>query len=121
MLYVVRMCFCVGACFCASVCVYVCAYVCVPVPYVCLPVCMCVCVRMCVHGVCVFSCVCMLVCIYTGADLRFSRGGRIFENFDELFFEVDQIDFPSSPKAVKRPCFGQIFCAAGNFFEEKET
>ena len=60
-----------------------------------------------------------------GADPGFSRAGggadfqKIFENFDDLFFLVDQIDFPSSPKAVKRPCFGQIFCAAGIFLKKQ--
>ena len=28
------------------------------------------------------------------------------------FFEVDKIDFPSSPKALKRPCFYQRYCIA---------
>ena len=41
---------------------------------------------------------------YAGADLGFSRGWadfqKIFENVD-LFFYVDQIDFPSSPISVK--------------------
>ena len=65
---------------------------------------------------------CSLKLIQSGADLGFSRGGRAkfqknFENFDDLFFQVDQIDFPSSLRAVKRPCFGQIFCAAGNFLK----
>ena len=59
----------------------------------------------------------------TGADLGFSRGRadfqKILENFDNLFFKVDQIDFPSSPKAVKRPCFGQIFSGAVNFLEKQ--
>ena len=34
------------------------------------------------------------------------------------FFQVNQIDFPSSPKALKRPCFGQIFCAADKFLKK---
>ena len=46
-----------------------------------------------------------------------SRGGsRIFSNgadFEKICVNfVDQIDFPSSSKALKRHCFGQIFCAA---------
>ena len=55
-----------------------------------------------------------------GADLGFSRrrGGadfqKMYESFD-TFILVNQIDFPSSPKAQKRPFFGQIFCAAGKF------
>ena len=32
---------------------------------------------------------------------------------------VDQIDFPSSPKAVNSPCFGHIFSAAGKFLKKK--
>ena len=31
------------------------------------------------------------------------------------------MDFTSYPKAVKRPGFGQIFCAAGNFFEKNRS
>ena len=43
---------------------------------------------------------------------------KIFENFNffDLFFKVDQIDFPSFPKSLKQTCFGQIFCAAGKFW-----
>ena len=57
---------------------------------------------------------------YRGGSGFFSREGgeadfqTIFENFDDLFF-VDQIDFPSSPRTLKRRFFGQIFCAAGKF------
>ena len=42
----------------------------------------------------------------------FSRGGGIFSKILSIYFYVDQIDFSSSPKALKRPCFGQSFCAA---------
>ena len=56
------------------------------------------------------------------ADLRFSRGGggrifkKPFKNFDDLFICFrSTIDFPSTPKALKRRCYGQIFCAACNF------
>ena len=56
---------------------------------------------------------------YRGGSGFFSREGwadfqTIFEKFDDLFF-VDQIDFPSSPRTLKRRFFGQIFCAAGKF------
>ena len=38
--------------------------------------------------------------LQSGADLGFSRGGadfqKIFENFVDLFFKVDRIDFSSS-------------------------
>ena len=48
---------------------------------------------------------------------RFSRGGggfsKNFRKFCRPFFWVEQSEFPSSPKALKRPCFGKIFCAAG--------
>ena len=60
-----------------------------------------------------------------GGPRIFSRGGRIFKKFSKIlttflfFFWVDQIDLPSSPRAVKIPCFGQIFCAAGNFLKKK--
>ena len=44
----------------------------------------------------------------------------MFENFDDLFFfKVEQIDFPSSSKALKGPCFCQIFCAAGQFLKKQ--
>ena len=54
-----------------------------------------------------------------GADMRFSRRVeadvlKVSKIFIDLFL-VDQIDFPSSPRALKRPCFGQILCAAGKF------
>ena len=58
----------------------------------------------------------------TRADLRFSRGGgadfqKTFENFDDLFICFrSTIKFPSSPKALKRCYYGQMFCAACNFF-----
>ena len=44
----------------------------------------------------------------TRGDLVFSRGGGGGGTVVLLtFFLVEQIDFPSSPKAIKRPCFGQ--------------
>ena len=64
-----------------------------------------------------------------GGSRIFSRGGggggggsdfqKIFENFDDLFLGVDQIDCPSSPKNLKRRCFDQIFCAAGKFLKKQ--
>ena len=47
-----------------------------------------------------------------GADLGFSRrggGGMGSKNFKHF---VDQIDLPSSPKALQRLCFGQKLSAA---------
>ena len=55
----------------------------------------------------------------------FSRGGgggdfqKIVENFDDLFFNADKIGFPSSPKALKGRCFGEIFCATGKFLKKQ--
>ena len=50
-------------------------------------------------------------------DLGFLEGEadfqKNFENFVDLFFWVEQSEFASSPKALKRPCFGKSFCAAG--------
>ena len=40
---------------------------------------------------------------------------RIFKNI----FWVGQIDFPISPKALKRRCFGQTFGAAGKFLKKQ--
>ena len=42
---------------------------------------------------------------------------KLFENFDDLFLKIDQIDFASSPNALKRRCFSQIFCASGKFLK----
>ena len=58
-----------------------------------------------------------------GGSGIFSRGGvskklkllKILTTF-LLGRPLVQIDFPRSPKALKRRCFGQIFCATGNFF-----
>ena len=61
-------------------------------------------------------------CEQAGADLGFSRGGgdlqKNFKNFVD-FFLGDQIDFLSSPEALKRTCFGQNFCPAGKIFEKQ--
>ena len=38
---------------------------------------------------------------------------RIFKNNSKILSTFFQVDFSSSPKAVKRPWFGQTFCAAG--------
>ena len=45
----------------------------------------------------------------------------MFEIFVDLFFKSTRNDFPSSPKALKRPCFGQIFCAAGKILKKKQA
>ena len=50
-----------------------------------------------------------------GGSRIFLRGGGGFSNF----FQVDQIGFPSSLKALKRRCFGQIFCAAVKFLKKQ--
>ena len=55
----------------------------------------------------------VLAAVLSGADLGFSRGGGA--DFQKIF---TPFDFPSSPKALKRRCYGQIFCAADNFFEK---
>ena len=39
----------------------------------------------------------------------FLKRGRIFK--------VGQINFPRSPKGLKRPCFGPILCAAGKILK----
>ena len=45
---------------------------------------------------------------------------KSFENIDDLFFRsTKQIDFSSSPKALKRRCFGENFCAAGKFLKKQ--
>ena len=57
----------------------------------------------------------------TGANLRFSRGKadfqKTFRKFCRPFFQVEQIDFPSSQKTLKL-CFGQIFCTAGKILKK---
>ena len=44
---------------------------------------------------------------HRGGSRILSRGVGGFENYVDLF-SADQIDFPSSRKALKRPWFGQI-------------
>ena len=44
---------------------------------------------------------------------------KFFESFVDLFFEVGQIDFPSSPKSIKTHGHGQIFCAVGEFLKKQ--
>ena len=39
-------------------------------------------------------------------------------DFQKNVFLVEQMDFSSSPKALKRRCFGQVFCSAGKFFKK---
>ena len=62
------------------------------------------------------------------ADLGFSRGGGggggLFEgDFQKIltafFFQVDQIDFSSSPKALFCPFYDKIFCAAGKILKKQ--
>ena len=57
-----------------------------------------------------------------GGSRIFSRGGGAdFQKILTTFFEVDQIDFLSSPKARFCPYFGQIFCAAGKFLKKEQA
>ena len=55
-----------------------------------------------------------------GADLGFSRGGRIFKKVSKIlssfFFRPTKMIFRPLPKRYKdpeEPCFGKNFCAAG--------
>ena len=57
--------------------------------------------------------------VAAGADLGFSREGGGYEGFQKKKFWFGQIDFPSSPKALKRRCFGQTFGAAGKFLKKR--
>ena len=55
---------------------------------------------------------------YPGVDLGFSReGGGDFPKFFDLFFQINQIDFPSAPRILLSLQFHQKFCAAGNFYK----
>ena len=54
------------------------------------------------------------------ADLGFSRGVVVVGvDFLEGGGGGNQIDFLSSPKALRRPCFGRNFCAAGKILKKK--
>ena len=58
----------------------------------------------------------------TGADLELSRG-RDFQKknyVSSIFFWLNQIDFPSSPRAIKRLCVGHVFYASGKISKKKE-
>ena len=50
-----------------------------------------------------------------GSRIKFSN----FRKFCRPFFWVDHIDFPSSPKALKRLCFGQVLCAKGKILNKQ--
>ena len=58
-----------------------------------------------------------------GGSRIFSRGAYFQKNFENLvyFFEVDQIDFPSSLKALQRPRFRQNFCAEGKMWKKHDN
>ena len=61
------------------------------------------------------------ICAKPGANQGFARGGFEFSKKNSKncrHFFVDQIDFPSSPKAVKRLCCGQTVCAAGKILKK---
>ena len=64
-----------------------------------------------------------IILIFRGGSGIFSKGGGGFskQNSKTLtpFFKVDQIDFLSSPKALKRRCLGKVFCAAGKLLKKK--
>ena len=61
--------------------------------------------------------------IRAGSDLGFSRGGRIFKKKNSKtlsnFFWVNQIDFPSSLKALQSFFYGQSFYAAGKILKKQ--
>ena len=52
-----------------------------------------------------------------GGSRIFSRGAYFQKNFENLvyFFEVDQIDFPSSLKALQNPVFAKISAPQAKF------
>ena len=60
---------------------------------------------------------------FAAAALGFFRGGwSDFQKNSKIlmtFFWVDQNNFPSFPKALKKRCFGQIFCTAVQISEKK--
>ena len=45
-------------------------------------------------------------------------GGCRFAKICRPFFQFDQMSF-STLKTLKRPCFGQIFCAAGKILKKR--
>ena len=51
------------------------------------------------------------------------KGGfsKVVKNFVVFFFSVEQIGFPSTTRALKLLCFGQIFCAAGKVLKKQAT
>ena len=51
----------------------------------------------------------------------FSRGGGGLGGFSKKNSKpnFDQIDFPTSPKVLKRRCFGQTFCAAEKILKKQ--
>ena len=52
----------------------------------------------------------MKIVLYRGGYRFFSRGADFQKNFENFILSNDdQIDFASSPKAFKRPCFGHNF------------
>ena len=53
-----------------------------------------------------------------GGSRIFSRGGFFSKKSREIFLELFfRSSIPSSPIALKRPCFGQNFCAAGKILK----
>ena len=66
-----------------------------------------------------------IILIFRGGSGIFSKGGGGFskQNSKTLtpFFKVDQIDFLSSPKALKRRCLGKVFCAAGKLLKKRSN
>ena len=63
---------------------------------------------------------CMTACTCRGGFGIFSKGGfsKNFENIDDHFFKVKQVDFPSSPKALQGRCFRKIFYVVFRHFLE---
>ena len=58
--------------------------------------------------------------IFLRAHLRFLQGGGFSKKrpFCQPFFQVDQIDFPITPRAIYRHYFDKNFCATEKTIEE---
>ena len=59
-----------------------------------------------------------------GGSKIFSMEGWIFKKFSKVlstffFFSSTKLIFRALPRYKKKPCFGQILCAAGKFLKKK--
>ena len=54
----------------------------------------------------------------THLKTKFQAFNAMYTKFVD-FFHADQNDFPTSSKALKRPCFGQIFCAVSKILKKQ--